>query len=143
MGELANYSKPKEAEEEVVAAIEEIVAEFGLRTVIAAALKTEVGDKLQATNPQVTQRVIQFLLREIVFNSNPQLQAEIMAVGAGILDDNGIITRIAKRHGITRQAVSKRVVAFCDEWKLQPSVTMKSAAARKKYAMTNQPRASL
>jgi hypothetical protein len=47
---------------------------------------------------------------------------------------------IGNRHGITKQAVSKRVVAFADENKLPPSVYMRSEKDRKTYAMTNQPR---
>jgi hypothetical protein len=84
--------------------------------------------------------VIQYVLREIVYSPDPGLEAEIMAIGSGVLDDKGIMTRIAAKRGITRQAISKRVVAFCDEWQLPPSAAMKSLKARAIYAERNQPR---
>ena len=48
--------------------------------------------------------------------------------------------RSAAKHHLTTQAVSKRVIAFCDTHNLPPSIYMKSRKARANYALTNQPR---
>ena len=88
-----------------------------------------------------TLRLVQVVIREIVFSDDPQLEAEVMALGAGILlNDDMTQTKIAQKHGLGRAAISKRVTSFADELKLPPSIFMKSEAARKNYAMTNQPR---
>ena len=122
-----------------VAAIEELEAEFGLRVLIEAVSRSTVAAHLPS-DPDKTRRVTQYVLRSIVFSPTPQLEAEIMAIGAGVLDETGIMTRVAGKHGVTRQAISKRVVAFCDEWKLPPAPAMKSDAARETYAARNQSR---
>ena len=43
------------------------------------------------------------------------------------------MTKIAKRHGITRAAVSKRCVDITERLKLPPSRAMRSEKARKIY----------
>ena len=137
--EALNYSAPKDPVADAVEAIEELKADFGIKVLIAALIRSEVGESI-AVNPQSTLRVVQYVLREIVYSPDPQLEAEIMAIGSGVLDEKGIMTRTAAKHHITRQAVSKRVVAFCEEWGLPPTGSMKSEAARKVYAARNQPR---
>lgn len=88
-----------------------------------------------------TLRVIQVVIRQIVYSADPQLEAEVMALGAGVLlDDEQTQMRIAEKHGLGRAAVSKRVLSFCDAHGLPPSQFMKSVKARENYALTNQPR---
>lgn len=137
--EAMNYSAPKDPVAEARDALEELKAEFGLKVLLAAIIQSGAGESI-TLNPEATLRVAQYVLREIVYSPDPQLEAEIMAIGSGVLDEKGITTRIAAKHSITRQAVSKRVVAFCEEWGLPPSGSMKSEAARKVYAARNQPR---
>lgn len=130
-------------ESEIVDAIEELIADFGIRAVVGACLKSTAGDKFGQLGGNGTLRIAQVILREIVFSRNPQLEAEIMALGAGILiGDDQSVTAVARKHGITKSAVSKRVVAFCDDNGLPPSAFMKSKRARETYALTNKPRFS-
>ena len=130
-----------DAESEAVAALEEIIADLGIRAVLAASLKTEIGERLATSNSQGMLRVIQFIIREIAFAKNARLQAEVIALGYGIvLSDDDTMTRLAAKHGLTRAAVSARVIKFCDAHALPPSIHMKSKRARKTYALTNQPK---
>lgn len=128
-------------ESEAVEAIEELIAEFGVRAVIAACLRSSAGEDFERTGNNATLRVIQATLREIVFNTNPQLQAEIMALGAGVLlEDKQSMRSVGAKHGISWQAVSKRTVAFVEKWNLPPSAFMRSEKDRATYALTNKPR---
>jgi hypothetical protein len=126
--------------EQAVEALEELKADFGVRVLLEAILHSGITDGVPQLNPSATLRVIQYVIREIVYSPDPRLAAEIMAIGAGVLDDKGIMSRIAEKRGITRQAISKHVVAFCEQWNLPPSSAMKSEAARQTYAERNQPR---
>jgi hypothetical protein len=134
-----NYAAPHDDVADAVAAVEELKAEFGLKILLLALTRSDLGASV-STDPQTTMRVVQFVLREIVYSTDPQLEAEIMAIGSGVLDEKGIMSKIAGKRGVTRQAVSKRVVAFCEQWGLPPSTAMKSAQARATYAQRNQPK---
>ncbi len=128
-------------ENEAIQAIEELVAEFGIRGVVSACLKSSAGDAFSKTGSNATLRIAQVILREIAFSKDPRLEAEIMALGAGvILAEKDNITRIAEKHGLTKQAISKRVIKFCDENGLPPSIFMRSKKDRETYRQTNQPR---
>lgn len=127
---------------EASAAIEEMVCEFGVRAVLSAVLASSLADPLQRVGGgEAALRVSQVILREVAFSDDPRLQAEIMAIGAGvILDDDTTMTRIAAKHGLTKSAISKRVVNFVEENGLPPSVYMRKEADRKTYALTNRAR---
>lgn len=128
---------------EAVAAIEELVADIGLLAVVSAVLKSSIGDHLGQVGGNATLRIAQVILRRIAFSKNPQLEAEIMALGSGIILAEGEnMTKVAKKWGITRAAVSKRVLQFADEYGLPPSQYMRKTADRKTYALCNQPRSS-
>lgn len=124
---------------EAVAALESLKAELGMRLLLTAIQAMAPGVLLSA-DQHTAKRVSQFILREIVHSTNPLLEAEVMAIASGVLDGKGIQTRIADKHGISRAAISKRVVAFAAEWRLPPSGGMKSEAARLTFSMRNQPR---
>lgn len=133
----------EDTEEEVSAALEELVAAFGLRAVVAACLRNGVGESITKTGGTAAREVLQVVIREIAMAKDPQLVAEVMAVGVGvILDDKVTITRLAKKHGISKQAFSKRVVRFCEQNNLPPSIYMRSKKDRATYALTNRPRSA-
>lgn len=128
---------------EATAAVDELIAEFGVRGVVAACLKSSAGDQFERLGGNGALRAIQVVLRQIVFAKNPRLEAEVMALGAGILlEDKATMTRIAGKYGFTKQALSKRVVKFCDENGLPPSSYMRSKKDRETYRLTNRPRSA-
>lgn len=128
-------------ESEAIEAIEELIAEFGIRATITACLQSSAGDDFGKMGSNTTLRVIQVILRQIVFSKNAQLEAEIMALGTGvILEDEQSMRTVAAKWGISHQAVSKRVVAFADKWNLPPSQFMRSKKDRQTYSLTNRPR---
>jgi len=125
--------------DEAVAAIEELRADFGLRVLLLALTRSGIGETIKP-DPREIQRAMLVILRTIIEARDPQLEAEIMAIGAGVIDNEGSVRALAARRGLTPAAISKRVIAFCDEWGLPPSSCMKSIAARESYAERNQTR---
>lgn len=121
--------------------IEDMIASYGVQAFIAGILRSKIGEQLKRMGGNATLRVIQVLLRQIVFNKDPQLEAEVIALGSGVLlhDEQGMRV-IGAKHGITWQAVSKRVVTFVKKWRLPPSEWMKSEANRAIYQQSNKPR---
>jgi predicted DNA-binding protein YlxM (UPF0122 family) len=70
---------------------------------------------------------------EIIYHDNARLTAECIALISGLSYDGCSMTEIAKRHGITRAAVSKRCVEMTELLGLRPSRAMRSLTARKRY----------
>lgn len=127
---------------EASAALEELIAELGIRAVLAAVLGSSLAKDLERCGSgEAALRVSQVILRQIAYSANPQLEAEIMAMGCGvILDDDATMTKMGQRWGLTRAAISKRVVNFVEENKLPPSIYMRKEADRLKYSECNRPR---
>lgn len=127
----------------LVAEIEEMIQDVGKPAFVAACHLSSAADYFERAGSNKTLRIAQVIIREIAFSRDAQLEAKVMALGAGIiLGDGDNMTRIAAAHGLTKQALSKRVLAYCDANNLPPSPFMRSAKDRKTYAQTNQPRMS-
>ena len=125
----------------LVDAIDELIADAGVRAVVAAVLRSKAGEDLQKHGGNQTLRISQVILREIAFSQDPQLEAEIMALGAGVmLEDKATITKLARKHGLTKQAISKRMIRFCVDNGLPPSSYMRPERDRETYSRTNRPR---
>lgn len=139
MSSLENLAGPKpDRESECAEAIEEIIADFGLRAFLSAMSHTTASDAATAVHQQATLRAIQCVIREIVYGENPRLEAEIISMGSGImLADEATQTRIAAKYGLGRAAISKRVVAYCETNGLPPSPCMRPERDRAIYAATN------
>ena len=73
------------------------------------------------------------VLGEVLNHSNARLTAECIALVSGLTYSGASMTEIAKRHGITRAAVSKRCVELTELLNLRPSRAMRSLTARKSY----------
>ena len=73
------------------------------------------------------------VLGEVLNHSNARLTAECIALVSGLAYSGASETEIAKRHGITRSAVSKRCVELTEALNLRPSRAMRSLTARKSY----------
>ena len=73
------------------------------------------------------------VLGEVLSHGNARLTAECIALVSGLSYAGDSMTEIAKRHGITRAAVSKRCVELTELLGLRPSRAMRSLTARKSY----------
>lgn len=77
---------------------------------------------------------LRHLVADLLSEGNTRLTLECLAVALGLSAYNGeSMTEIAKRHGITRAAVSKRCVDITERLNLTPSRAMRSEMARKTY----------
>jgi hypothetical protein len=78
--------------------------------------------------------ILRHLVADLLSEGNTRLTVECLAVALGLSAYNGeTMTDIAKRHGITRAAVSKRCVDITERLNLPPSRAMRSTRARRIY----------
>jgi DNA-binding NarL/FixJ family response regulator len=77
--------------------------------------------------------VMRRLVGELLDTPNRSLTAECLAAVTGMSYTGDSITEIAKRHRVSRAAVSKRCVELTRKLKLLPSRTMRSLTARQAY----------
>jgi len=73
------------------------------------------------------------ILGELMAQDNIRLTLECLALVTGITYSGYSMTAIAKRHGVTRAAVSKRCVELTNALALAPSRAMKQLTARQAY----------
>ncbi|MBN8459394.1 MAG: hypothetical protein J0M04_16320 [Verrucomicrobia bacterium] len=74
------------------------------------------------------------MLGEIISRDNARLTAECFAIAAGLTFSGGdSMMDVARRHGVTRAAVSKRCVELTELLGLRPSRAMRSLTARQAY----------
>ena len=76
---------------------------------------------------------IRRVVAEILCHDNARLTTECIALVSGLAYTGSSMTEIAKRHGISRAAVSKRCVELTELLDLPPSRAMRSLTARKRY----------
>ncbi len=78
--------------------------------------------------------ILRRLVADIVFEENTRLVIDCLTIALGLRVYAGdSMTMIAKRHGITRAAVSKRCVDITQQLNLPPSRAMRSEKARHIY----------
>jgi len=78
--------------------------------------------------------VLRLFVADLIAEGNTRLTVECLAVALSLSAYNGqSMTEIAKRHGVTRAAVSKRCVDITTQLNLPPSRAMRSEKARKTY----------
>lgn len=85
---------------------------------------------------QAKEDILHFVRRlvgELLGQDNIRLSVECLAVATGMSYLGDSMTEIARRHGVTRAAVSKRCVEFVDSLGLAPSRAMRSPKARQSY----------
>ena len=77
--------------------------------------------------------MVRSILGEIMSQDNARLALDCFALvtGVGYLGES--MTTIAKRHGVTRAAVSKRCIMIGNALNLPPSPAMRRLTARKAY----------
>jgi len=71
-----NIAAPKPSkEDEAIAAVEELVAEMGIKCVVSAVLSSSVGDVLPNRNHPNTLRLVNWILSRIIDSGRYQLEA--------------------------------------------------------------------
>ncbi|MCF7730232.1 MAG: hypothetical protein K9N23_01030 [Akkermansiaceae bacterium] len=93
----------------------------------------EPGPSAAASDAETIWATVRRVLGEVLNHGNARLTAECIALVSGLGYDGATMTEIAKRHGITRAAVSKRCVELTEMLDLRPSRAMRSLTARKSY----------
>jgi hypothetical protein len=90
-------------------------------------------------DPSVTEadlrvcEVIQKLIGELIVDKNPRLAIEVLALVSGIAYEGSSMIAIAKRHGLTRAAVSKRCIELSERLGVKNPRPMKTERAREIY----------
>jgi hypothetical protein len=100
---------------------------------IAALVDHESEDREETGTRNVTD-VLRHFVADLLSEGNTRLTIECLAIALGLSAYDGeTMTDIAKRHGITRAAVSKRCVDITERLNLSPSRAMRSTRARRIY----------
>ena len=124
----------------VVEEIEALAREFGADAVRAAVMQSSLAKPLSDMGGSVS-RVLQIILLQIVCEPDTKFAAEIMAMACGVeIEEGRTVTSLAKKYGVTKQAVSKRIVLFAERLQLPPSIYMRPVADREIYRLCNKPR---
>jgi hypothetical protein len=76
---------------------------------------------------------LQKLIAELIVDKNPRLAIEVLALTTGIAYEGNSMIAIAKRHGLTRAAVSKRCIELSERLGVKNPRPMKTERAREIY----------
>ena len=90
---------------------------------------------------QLSERIweaIAQVLSNIVDSPNPRKTADLYACATGLRLRQGItLTDLAKKYGVSKQALDKQLVQLCEKLDLKPPRLMKSQLSRKSYRLAN------
>jgi len=106
---------------------------------VAASEALEGGEDSQTCagasgcDTEVLMAVLRRLLGEMMASDNVRLTLDCLSLITGMSYDGASMREIAKRHQITRSAVSKRCVLIADSLGLPPSRAMRQLTARRVY----------
>ena len=93
-------------------------------------------DRDEAVHPERSALVmVRRLVGIMLADPNPALGVECMALVTGIGYDGASMADIARRHRVTRAAVSKRCVELCASFGLQPVRAMRPEKNRSRCRM--------
>ena len=99
-----------------------------------AALVDHEHEGREETGTRNVTDVLRHFVADLLSEGNTRLTIECLAIALGLSAYDGeTMTDIAKRHGITRAAVSKRCVDITERLNLPPSRAMRSTRARRIY----------
>jgi len=85
-------------------------------------------------DPDVIWEVIRRLIGELLVQRNAKLALECFALVSGVSFVGDSMSDIARRHRVTRAAVSKRCIELSEKLALPPARAMRALTARKAYA---------
>ncbi|NBR55098.1 MAG: hypothetical protein EBT82_03900 [Micrococcales bacterium] len=90
---------------------------------------------------QLSERIweaIAQVISNIVDSPNPRRTADLYACVTGIRIRQGItLTDLAKKYGVSKQALDKQLVQLCEKLDLPPPRLMKSQMSRESYRLAN------
>lgn len=87
----------------------------------------------QPADTESLHEALRRLVGEMLMQSNASLSLDCLALVTGLAYYGDTMTEIAKRHDVTRAAVSKRCVELTQSLNLKPSRAMRSLLARESY----------
>lgn len=93
----------------------------------------EDTEDTDAADPEHLHDLLRRLVGELIGQDNARLSLECLALVTGLAYCGDSMSEIAKRHGVTRAAVSKRCVELTRTLNLKPSRAMRSLKARQSY----------
>ena len=93
----------------------------------------ELPVKVTAIENETVLDILRRLIGELLAERNARLSLECLALATGFSYLGGTMTAIARRHCVTRAAVSKRCVELTERLNLHPSRAMRSLTARRAY----------
>ena len=99
-----------------------------------AALVDHETDECGEHSMRGATEILRHFVADLLSEGNTRLSIECLAIALSLSAYDGeTMTDVAKRHGITRAAVSKRCVDITERLNLPPSRAMRSTRARKIY----------
>ena len=84
-------------------------------------------------DPESVWEVVRRLIGELLVQKNAKLSLECLALVSGVSFLGDSMTDIARRHGVTRAAVSKRCIEMSEKLALPPARAMRALTARRAY----------
>ncbi len=103
---------------------------------LAAQDDSESGGDHGDQDCEPTWAALRFLIADLLADPNPALGIDCLALVSGIGFMGESMSSIAKRHCVTRAAVSKRCVQLTQELRMMPARSMRSLTARNAYRAT-------
>lgn len=116
--------------------LDEDAADTPMASVPAAEVSEVIEPQEPAETPLQAEQVWDILRRligELLAERNARLTLECLALVSGMSFLGDSMAAIARRHGVTRAAVSKRCIELTERLNVLPSRAMRSLTARRAY----------
>ena len=119
--------------------VEDVIHEYGVNGFVQAVMRSTAGHTVERVSGGINQmKAIIWILSEVMNADKPRLTAECIALATGIhASTNTTMTEVARRHGMSKANVSRRVIEISDKLGMSPSSCMKTAKDRQEYGLTN------
>lgn len=136
---IASFNQPLPT---TIGEFRRVVEKIYLSAILNANSTTSVQEALQQyVENQLSERIwetIAQVISNIVDSSNPRKTADLYACATGLRLRQGItLTDLAKKYGVSKQALDKQLVQLCEKLDLPPPRLMKSQLSRESYRLAN------
>jgi hypothetical protein len=92
------------------------------------------GRRPSKIDPEAVWEIVRRLIGELIIQKNAKLALECLALVSGVSFLGDSMTEIARRHRMTRAAISKRCCELSGKLDMLPSRAMRTLTARRAYA---------